>query len=105
MSKLFKSGSKVAEFFETMVMEKEMEVAKSQHEVRFSVTISDIDDFRLRYIANELNMSRAGLAADIIRAAIVDAEAALGLNILDDTSEYGKAFRAFLEGKKKAGDE
>ena len=105
MSRKFKSGSRVRELIEMMVMQKEMEVAESDDQVRFSVTISDIDDFRLRYIAKVFKMSRAGLANEIIHAAIGDWEDAFGLNILDETSEYGKAFREFLEGKVQGGEE
>lgn len=97
------SKSKVRELIDDILLENTMEEYHNQ--VRFSVTLSPDEDFRLRYVAKVLNRSRAGLAADFIRAAVLEAEEALGLKFGDPDSDYGKAYQAFLEGNEQAGEE
>jgi len=60
--------------------------------VKFSVSIENETNFRLQYIAKQLETSRANLAADFIQLAIVEAEKTLGINPFDFESEYGKAY-------------
>jgi hypothetical protein len=69
-----------------------LEVQKIPKPVKFSVSIENETNFRLQYIAKQLETSRANLAADFIQLAIVEAEKTLGINPFDFESEYGKAY-------------
>lgn len=69
-----------------------LEQEKIPKPVKFSVSIENETNFRLQYIAKQLETSRANLAADFIQMAIVEAEKALGINPFDFESEYGKAY-------------
>lgn len=69
-----------------------LEIEKIPKPVKFSVSIENETNFRLQYIAKQLETSRANLAADFIQLAIVEAEKTLGINFFDFESEYGKAY-------------
>jgi hypothetical protein len=69
-----------------------IEIEKIPKPVKFSVSIENETNFRLQYIAKQLETSRANLAADFIQLAIVEAEKTLGINPFDFDSEYGKAY-------------
>ncbi|RFU69523.1 hypothetical protein D0469_09155 [Peribacillus saganii] len=69
-----------------------LEIEKIPKPVKFSVSIENETNFRLQYLAKELETSRANLAADFIQLAIVEAEKTLGINPFDFDSEYGKAY-------------
>lgn len=69
-----------------------LEIEKIPKPVKFSVSIENETNFRLQYIAKQLETSRANLAADFIQLAIVEAEKTLGLNPFDFESEYAKAY-------------
>ena len=97
------SKSKVRELIEDILLENAEE--EYHNDVRFTVTLSPNEDFRLRYVANVLNRSRAGLAADFICAAVLEAEEELGLKFGDPDSDYGKAYLAFLESREQGDDE
>jgi len=97
------SKSKVRELIEDILLENTME--EYHNDVRFTVTLTPEEDFRLRYVANVLNRSRAGLAADFICAAVLEAEEELGLKFGDPDSDCGKAYLAFLESREQGDDE
>ncbi|WP_147534504.1 hypothetical protein [Bacillus marasmi] len=69
-----------------------LEIEKIPKPVKFSVSIENETNFRLQYLAKQLETSRANLAADFIQLAIVEAEKTLGINPFDFESEYGKAY-------------
>jgi hypothetical protein len=69
-----------------------LEIEKIPKPVKFSVSIENGTNFRLQYLAKQLETSRANLAADFIQLAIVEAEKTLGINPFDFESEYGKAY-------------
>lgn len=58
--------------------------------VRFSITLQLLDDMRLKFMASELEMSKSGLAAFLITAALDDLEEELGLNRKNEESDYYK---------------
>ncbi|WP_155922178.1 hypothetical protein [Bacillus sp. EB01] len=60
--------------------------------VKFSVSIENETNYRLQYLAKQLETSRANLAANFIQLAIVEAQKTLGINPFDFESEYGKAY-------------
>jgi len=59
-------------------------------DVRFSITLQQLEDMRLKFMANELDMSKSGLAAYLITAALDDLEEELGLIRNDKDSDYYK---------------
>ncbi len=59
--------------------------------VKFSVVLDDIENARLEYIAKHLNLSRAGLAHDLIMLGVEEIERQLELDPDDTNSDYGKA--------------
>jgi len=61
-----------------------------QKPVRFSVSIENMLNFRLQYLAKLLVTQRASLAADFIECAVADAEKALGLQPFNFSTPYGK---------------
>lgn len=69
-----------------------LEIEKIPKPVKFSVSIENETNFRLQFIAKQLETSRANLAADFIQLAIVEAEKTLGINPFDFESEYGNAY-------------
>ncbi|WP_366161233.1 hypothetical protein ABXS71_20595 [Bacillus infantis] len=69
-----------------------LEIEKIPKPVKFSVSIENETNFRLQYIAKQLETSRANLAADFIQLAIIEAEKTLGINPFEFESEYGKAY-------------
>ncbi|MEH7111571.1 hypothetical protein V7124_04205 [Neobacillus niacini] len=69
-----------------------LEIEKIPKPVKFSVSIENETNFRLQYLAKQLETSRANLAADFIQLAIAEAEKTLGINPFDFESKYGKAY-------------
>lgn len=61
-----------------------------QKPVRFSVSLDNMLNFRLQYLAKILGTQRASLAADFLECAVIDAEKALGLQPFNFNSPYGK---------------
>lgn len=56
----------------------------SQKSFRFSVTVTEEEKNRLEHVANELGVSRAEFAAELMISALVEAEIHLGLRPKDD---------------------
>ncbi|WP_078557241.1 hypothetical protein [Bacillus alkalicellulosilyticus] len=61
-----------------------------QKPVRFSVSLDNMLNFRLQYLAKILGTQRASLAANFIECAVVDAEKALGLQPFNFNTPYGQ---------------
>jgi hypothetical protein len=68
----------------------EAKFLSEQKPVRFSVSIDNILNFRLQYLAGKLGTQRASLAADFLECAINDAEKALGIQPFNFNTQYGK---------------
>lgn len=58
--------------------------------VRFSITLQELDDLRLKFMASELDMSKSGLVSYLVTAALDDLEEELGLDRKDENGEYFK---------------
>jgi len=54
--------------------------ADLKNTVRFSVTLHESDDARLKFMADKLGMSKSSVANQLLAAAIDDLEDELGLN-------------------------
>lgn len=72
---------------------------------RVSVALDKSEVWRLDYLAKVLEDSRAALASELLKSAIIEAEKELKLNPFDFESEYGKLFKAYLENAKNEGKE
>lgn len=73
----------------------DMEEYYERTNTRFSVTVDNVLNFRLEYLAKILGQTRAGLASDFLSIAVTEAEKKLGISIAEKESDYGKAFVEF----------
>jgi hypothetical protein len=79
--------SEVKKYVDQLMEEKFL---AEQKPVRFSVSIDNMLNFRLQYVAKVLGTQRASLAADFLACAVMDAEKALGLQPFNFNTPYGK---------------
>lgn len=79
--------SEVKKYVDQLLEEKFL---AEQKPVRFSVSIDNMLNFRLQYVAKILGTQRASLAADFLSCAVMDAEKALGIQPFNFNTPYGK---------------
>lgn len=63
----------------------------SRQSFRFSITVTDEDKNRLDQLANQLDVSRAEFAAELLSSALVEAEIRLDLRPKDDADLADRA--------------
>lgn len=63
-------------------------------QVRFSISVDEIDDRKLEFIAKKLKLSKSKLVSTLLKAAIDDIEGEMGLDKDDSNSAYARAIWA-----------
>ncbi len=91
---------------EKMVLKelKEQEIEKSFYTVKFSVNIDEVLNRRLKFVADELAVTRAELTRDLVTMALVEVEKQLNLNPHDFDSNYANHLYGDLEYVSVADD-
>lgn len=82
--------SNVQVLIQEMLLEKKLSAMPEAKPVRFSITLTAVDYRRLKYIAKKLGVSRSSCCAELIEAALRDAELEMGLDYKDQESSYSK---------------
>lgn len=76
---------------------RENETDKSFNTIKFSINVDEITNRRLKYVCDELEVSRAELSRDFIKMALLDVEHQLGLDAWDFDTEYANKLYEGLE--------
>lgn len=77
-------------------LSKEIDEATSDF-VKFSINVDDNINRRLKYVASELEITRAELTRDLIERSLYHLEIALGLDPLDFEKPYANSLYAHLD--------
>lgn len=64
---------------------------ESRQSFRFSITVTEEEKNRLEHVANDLNVSRAEFAAELLTSALIEAELRLDLRPKDDADLADRA--------------
>lgn len=83
-------------YVEEVRLSKEIEENKSDL-VKFSINVDDNVNRRLKYVAGELEITRAELTRDLIQMSLDQLERALGLDPLDFEKPYANMLYAHLD--------
>ncbi|MCH4827518.1 hypothetical protein ACQKDD_15475 [Planococcus kocurii] len=83
-------------YVEEVRLTKEIEEATSDF-VKFSINVDDNINRRLKYVAGELEITRAELTRDLIEQSLYHLEIALGLDPLDFDKPYANSLYAHLD--------
>lgn len=83
-------------YVEEVRLAKEIEEATSDF-VKFSINVDDNINRRLKYVASELEITRAELTRDLIERSLYHLEIALGLDPLNFDEPYANSLYAHLD--------
>lgn len=84
------------QYVEEVRLAKEIEEATSDF-VKFSINVDDNINRRLKYVASELEITRAELTRDLIERSLYHLEIALELDPLDFDKPYANSLYAHLD--------
>lgn len=83
---------------------KEQEMDRSFNTIKFSINVDEVTNRRLKYVADQLEVTRAEFCRDIIKMALLDVERQLGLDAFNFDSEYANKLYEGLEEVPLADD-
>lgn len=89
------ADSDVKGFLQQLKKDKREKERRKGKEQRFTVTLSEFDYRRLRYIANELGLNKSALVRQLLIQALNDAEKVFGLEEIDSDLEQSTGYKEY----------